>query len=325
MLNKKLTLSCGCLQKERASKYKSANLIGKTFGKLLVIERYGSNKRNQVQWVCKCECGNKTICTTNSLNSGKVSSCGCFQKLQTSKARLNNLTGKVFGKLKVVKRDDNYKSKRRVKWLCKCECGKQVSVTSDSLTGGHTKSCGCLRGNPLHRLIDITGKRYGKLVVLEYSGKSTWLCRCDCGNIKIVAKSSLKQGLTKSCGCLNESWIANQLKIFFKENHNAISEYKMIRNPETKAWLKCDIYIPENFYVEVNGKQHYKHIGWNMSEEEYKKLRKRDRIKKSFAKKNGVYIEIDLRKIKSVEEAKIQILNIIKKEKRNGIKSLVSE
>jgi hypothetical protein len=55
------------------------------------------------------------------------------------------------------------------------------------------------------RRIDITGKRYGRLVVLSYShsnkGFAIWNCQCDCGNTKIIYGASLKKGLTISCGC----------------------------------------------------------------------------------------------------------------------------
>lgn len=53
--------------------------------------------------------------------------------------------------------------------------------------------------------IDITGNRYGMLVVKEFAyskhRKSYWLCKCDCGNEKIIYGGSLKKGGTKSCGC----------------------------------------------------------------------------------------------------------------------------
>lgn len=50
------------------------------------------------------------------------------------------------------------------------------------------------------------GKRYGKLVVLHFTkkrlrGMAVWLCRCDCGKLKLVAGPYLTRG-TKSCGCL---------------------------------------------------------------------------------------------------------------------------
>ena len=56
-----------------------------------------------------------------------------------------------------------------------------------------------------HNLIDRTGQRYGRLVVISREGSrgtsATWLCRCDCGNMHIAASNSLRGGYTKSCGC----------------------------------------------------------------------------------------------------------------------------
>jgi hypothetical protein len=54
---------------------------------------------------------------------------------------------------------------------------------------------------------DFVGKRYGKLIVIDLvqaSGekRKKALCRCDCGNTKIIAISSLRSGDTTSCGCL---------------------------------------------------------------------------------------------------------------------------
>ena len=52
---------------------------------------------------------------------------------------------------------------------------------------------------------DLKGKRFGRLTVLEETQRRNyrhyWLCRCDCGNEKVVEESHLKSGHTKSCGC----------------------------------------------------------------------------------------------------------------------------
>jgi hypothetical protein len=66
----------------------------------------------------------------------------------------------------------------------------------------------------LGKFIDITGQRFGKLIVLEkaerpqgYTNKSLyWLCQCDCGKQKIVSSSALHSGHVKSCGCLNHKF-----------------------------------------------------------------------------------------------------------------------
>lgn len=51
------------------------------------------------------------------------------------------------------------------------------------------------------RLVDITDKTYGLWTVLKYAGNSQWECVCECGTVAIVDGYSLKNGLTKSCGC----------------------------------------------------------------------------------------------------------------------------
>ena len=55
--------------------------------------------------------------------------------------------------------------------------------------------------------IDLTGQRFGKLVVIEKvekRGKNWfWRCQCDCGNEKLIDGRNLRGGKTKSCGCLN--------------------------------------------------------------------------------------------------------------------------
>ena len=58
----------------------------------------------------------------------------------------------------------------------------------------------------MSKVIDMTGQRFGKLTVLnrvenDKFGKAQWLCQCDCGRKKIINGSSLRKGLTVSCGC----------------------------------------------------------------------------------------------------------------------------
>jgi hypothetical protein len=64
-------------------------------------------------------------------------------------------------------------------------------------------------------VIDLTGQRFGRLLVIKRhfckSGKgSSWVCQCECGGTKIVRAAQLKQGYTKSCGCLSRDWPAQK-------------------------------------------------------------------------------------------------------------------
>ena len=116
-----------------------------------------------------------------------------------------DLTGKKFGKLTVLGVD--HKRGKSYYWKCRCDCeeGNEVVVFGGALTSGHTKSCGCL--HKLAGMIDLTGKRFGRLTVIEYSHKDGryhyWKCRCDCDGKELLVKGDyLRKGTTKSCGCL---------------------------------------------------------------------------------------------------------------------------
>jgi len=61
-------------------------------------------------------------------------------------------------------------------------------------------------------LIDETGNKYGLLTVLyraenDPRNNTQWLCKCDCGNEYITRGAALRNGDTKSCGCMTAEWI----------------------------------------------------------------------------------------------------------------------
>lgn len=69
-------------------------------------------------------------------------------------------------------------------------------------------------------LIDITGKKFGRWSVIRIDSKSTrpkkFICKCDCGNFKSVSGKYLRDGISKSCGCLMRELIS---KRNFKHGH----------------------------------------------------------------------------------------------------------
>ena len=71
------------------------------------------------------------------------------------------------------------------------------------------------------KAIDLTGRRFGKLVVLEHAGKRVekrktpvWRCKCDCGKEIVVAGGNLRTGHTKSCGCLRVSHRGSKERLY---------------------------------------------------------------------------------------------------------------
>ena len=126
----------------------------------------------------------------------------------------NNLLGQHMGRLTIISEGTpqligKYKAKKRT-WDCVCDCGKRVRVLHEILVTGRTKSCGCLRRDSaserFRRSIPL-GTRFGRLVVeslapMEEDKLTRYVCRCDCGGIKVVTLKDLNRRHTKSCGCL---------------------------------------------------------------------------------------------------------------------------
>lgn len=70
--------------------------------------------------------------------------------------------------------------------------------------------------------IDITGQVFNKLTVIRYDhignfGRSYWLCRCTCGREKVISRSSLIDGSTKSCGCIP---VGGHKELIYITDHN---------------------------------------------------------------------------------------------------------
>lgn len=100
------------------------------------------------------------------------------------------------------------------------------------------------------KLIDLSGQQFGRLTVIkraEDKNKTVmWICKCDCGNIKIIAGKHLRYGLISSCGCYQ-----------LEDRHNHTATHRMSKTRLYKTWLdmrdRC--YRTKNkSYVDYGGK-----------------------------------------------------------------------
>lgn len=138
------------------------NLVGKRFGKLIVIKYLGTrNGSRKSLWECLCDCGNRKIILGYSLKSGDTKTCGCFYKTQSKRI---DLTGKKFGKLTVIGLAGVSVTRRyQALWECSCDCGKKKNVRSECLTSGTTKSCGCIRIENARKLNFVHGMKHSRM------------------------------------------------------------------------------------------------------------------------------------------------------------------
>jgi len=120
------------------------DLAGRRFGRLVVVSHHSADKWGSQRWLCKCDCGKEKVVVSGHLKNGNTRSCGCY-RVDTGKAKVKDLIGETFGRLKVVSRDGN-DDFGHAKWLCECSCGNVVSVLGDNLSrNNHTTSCGCAK------------------------------------------------------------------------------------------------------------------------------------------------------------------------------------
>ena len=148
---------------------------------------------------------------------------------------------------------------------------------------------------------DLTGQRFGKLLVLNKSDKSNrriyWECLCDCGKKIIVKGDHLRQGHQKSCGCLRskgEYLIAELLK---QNNIMFITQYRFddFVAEVNNIPYRFDFGVIQNnklsYLIEFDGEQHYysseSKNSWN-SQEKFEKTLKRDLKKNEYCKLNQI-------------------------------------
>jgi hypothetical protein len=150
---------------------KKLELANKRFGRLLVLEFFGVHKRKRY-YTCLCDCGNIKNIVASSISNGYSKSCGCIQKESIFKSRFNDITGKVYGKIKVlsflgVKNGKSYFS-------CLCECGVTKSILGNSLNSNRIVSCGCFGRSARLKASTTHGMSYRS----EYNIWNKMVSRC---------------------------------------------------------------------------------------------------------------------------------------------------
>lgn len=125
--------------------------------------------------------------------------------------KLDDLTGKKFGRLTVLYRGEKKPNDPKTYWVCQCDCGKVITKSAPYLKTSVEPSCGCYKTETVSKckLKDLTGQRFGRLTVLYRANNvgemAKWHCRCDCGNeVDVFAGNLKKKNHSTSCGCYQE-------------------------------------------------------------------------------------------------------------------------
>lgn len=200
-------------------------LLGRQFGFWTVIanapNKDGKRGAEARYWLCRCSCDTKIEkeVSERSLLRGKSTSCGCTRGRPST--RFVDLSGKIFNRWTVVKRGHTDKNDNTY-WHCICDCGVEREVSGKSIINDMSTSCGCLKkekaierlkGKPTGKIEDLSGRQFDQWTVINLAqdgchtdnGCSSvmWNCVCFCGTAKTVSGQSLKNGSSRSCGCLS--------------------------------------------------------------------------------------------------------------------------
>jgi hypothetical protein len=194
--------SCGCKTKNKGfDKYRE--YIGRHVNSLTILNVF---KSKRIYFECKCDCGEITKVEVLRLLNNKTTSCGKCRHVEHP-TRRKDIVGNKYGMLTIVEMLYRFKGKNTY-CRCLCDCGNETIAHCGNIKRGLSKSCGCLerdsRYNRNH-IIDIIGKKYGKLTVIKSTGdkesnqSAIWECQCECGKIINVSASDLRR--FTSCGC----------------------------------------------------------------------------------------------------------------------------
>ena len=97
-------------------------------------------------------------------------------------------------------------------------------------------------------LIDLTGRRFGRLVVLSRAG-AVWHCQCDCGKTCDVAARNLLHRGTVSCGCYRRERSVENLSGSITEKLGQVDGTNLSRLVNTKA--------------QANNRSGYRGVSWH--------------------------------------------------------------
>lgn len=115
---------------------------GEKYYKLTAISKTDKKVKNSYVWVWKCDCGNTCEAPVNQVKYGSIKSCGCA-KLHPAKRKTKqrDLTGKIIGKLIVLKPLGKINNNTHYSSLVRCDCGCEFTAFDTVLVNNQITCC----------------------------------------------------------------------------------------------------------------------------------------------------------------------------------------
>lgn len=230
-----------------------------------------------------------------------------------SKKPKKDITGKVYGRLTVLGRGEDYVSsggKRASQWWCICDCSEHnlVLVRLSNLTSGNTKSCGCLDKEKSAERIrqvgysmarNIAGEVFGELTAIKATnerknGSVVWECQCSCGKSYLASSHDLIHHRVESCGHTKESKGVRKIRNILDMNNIPYTMEKTFKDckfPDSNGVARFDFFINNEFLLEYDGEQHFLELDNNFFRDSLEKRKYHDQYKNQWCKEHNILLK----------------------------------
>lgn len=131
------TKSCGCLR--------ARDISNQRFGECIAIKPAFQDEEKRWIWECKCDCGRTFYAPVHYLTQGAMKRCRQCTEEKIRSARFIDFSGQKIDNLTAIQLTGDKDDTGALLWLCHCDCGNDVVVSSTYLSSDHFKykSCGC--------------------------------------------------------------------------------------------------------------------------------------------------------------------------------------
>lgn len=266
--------------------------INDIFGSYKIISRNTEKKASATYWNCECiYCHNQKIIRGDSIRKNPICKC------QKEDPLINTLSNDFI----ILEKTEQRAKDKCIIYKCKCINCNNIEYIASNVLRSKRKFCSICHQKK-STLIDLTGEDFGYLHVIKrdlsrgigHEQDAYWICKClNCGAIKSIRGFSLRNGMSKSCGCIKSYGEEKIAQILEKNNIYFQREYifkdLIYQNP-----LRFDFAIFNDdktlsHLVEFDGIQHYEYrnTGWN-NLENFKKNQIRDQIKNQYCIDNNI-------------------------------------
>lgn len=186
--------------------------VGDKIGVVEVIRRVYNERRKEWEYVCRCRCGNEFRTRKDHLLKPRIGCKACVNKVKVDIDLAGTISEEEYNKVLEAKNFEKMQ-KKALKEKEKAERIEQIKLLRAERKRQIEEKKKKIYDSRLVSEIWI-GQKFNRLTVIDTyadSGKTYWVCECECGNIVTKLAKSVKFGHFISCGCRSKEIMRNAI------------------------------------------------------------------------------------------------------------------